>query len=119
MDSTTLVYIVISLGAVLAVLSIWRGILAYNLNAKIERIASGIEQKTFEEHMPMPQQMQQPIQTPQQQPIVQAQPQQVAPKPTKQDFELRVKEMNEAKKKKRIERELAALEEQKKKILKQ
>jgi len=126
MDSTQIVYGAIAgFGIISLIFSVLRTVYTRNLNAKVERLIRVIQDQSFIGDMPEPQQM--PIQ-PQIQPMqyqvpVQPQPMQIQPqmpqivpqpvvKPNKQDFAARVKEMNEGKKRKRLEREMAALQAQ-------
>lgn len=112
----------IGCGAVSIILSICRTINTYNLNIKVDRLLRLIQEQILSETVPEPQQMpikpqyqQQPYQVPPQQQYAQMQPQPVVPnipKPTKQDFAARVREMNEAKKRKRLERQMAELQSQ-------
>jgi len=101
-------------------LSVLRTMYTKSINNKVEMlimmIQDGMEIPKQSEIQPQIQSM--PVQVPVQPQPMQIQPQmpQIVPqpvvKPNKQDFAARVKEMNEGKKRKRLEREMAALQAQ-------
>ena len=120
-DSTQIALIAtVGVGTIFLTLSVLRTMYTKSINNKVEMlimmIQDGMEIPKQSEIQPQIQPMQ--YQVPVQQQPMQIQPQmpQIVPqpvvKPNKQDFAARVKEMNEGKKRKRLEREMAALQAQ-------
>ena len=120
-DSTQIALIAtVGVGTIFLTLSVLRTMYTKSINNKVEMlimmIQDGMEIPKQSEIQPQIQPM--PVQVPVQPQPMQIQPQmpQIVPqpvvKPNKQDFAARVKEMNEGKKRKRLEREMAALQAQ-------
>ena len=120
-DSTQIALIAtVGVGTIFLTLSVLRTMYTKSINNKVEMLIMMIQDGM---EIPKQSEIQPQIQPMQYQVPVQPQPMQIQPqmpqivpqpvvKPNKQDFAARVKEMNEGKKRKRLEREMAALQAQ-------